>query len=83
MIIMFSRVELKFEFGADAEYILQSVSPDNFPLPKGLQIKSSRFQNQVIFEIECERGLESLAATIEDLLSAIDLSIRTLDSINQ
>ena len=79
---MFSRVELKFELAADAERILQSVSPDNFPLPKGLQIKSSISSNQLIFEIRCDRGIESLAATIEDLLSAIDLSIRTLESIN-
>ena len=82
MIIMFSRIELKFESAVDAEHILQSVSPDNFPLPRGLHINSSRFQNQVIFEIRCKRGLESLAATIEDLLSAIDLSIRTLEYID-
>ncbi len=78
---MFSRIELQFELASDTEYILKSVTPDNFPLPEGLQIKSSMVQNQIIFEIKCERSLESLAATIEDLLSAIDLSIRTLESI--
>lgn len=82
MITMFSRIKLQFELAADAEHILKSVSPDNFPLPKGLQIESSIVNNQLIFEIKCDRGLESLAATIEDLLSAIDLSIRTLESIN-
>jgi hypothetical protein len=79
---MRSRIELEFELAVDAERVLQSVVPDNFPLPAGLQIKSLISHNQLYFTIECDRGLESLAATIEDLLSAIDLSIRTLESIS-
>ena len=82
MILMFSQIKIQFELATDAERILNSVSPDNFPLPEGLEIKSSISHNQLIFEIQCKRGLESLAATIEDLLSAIDLSIRTLESIH-
>jgi hypothetical protein len=79
---MRSRIELTFELAVDAQRILQSVAPDNFPLPSGLQINSSIFDNQLCFTIDCDRGLDSLAATIEDLLSAIDLSIRTLESVN-
>jgi hypothetical protein len=80
---MLSQIELKFELAADAEKIMQSVSPDNFPLPKGLKIESIISNNNLQFVIRCDRGLDSLATTIEDLLSAIDLSIRTLKSINQ
>ena len=79
---MLSQIVLEFELATDARRILQSVSPDNLPLPEGLQIKSSISDNQIKFDIRCDRGLESLTATIEDLLSAIDLSIRTLESIN-
>lgn len=80
---MFSRIELKFENNTDARKILQSVLPDNHPLPPGLHIESSISNNCLCFDIRCTRGLKSLAATIEDLLSAIDLSIRTLESIQQ
>jgi hypothetical protein len=82
MISMLSRIELRFELAKDAERIMKSVTPDNFPLPNGLHIETSIDDNHLIFEISCNRGLDSLAATIEDLLSAIDLSIRTLDSIS-
>ena len=79
---MFTRIELKFDSEKDARTVSQSVTPDNFPLPNGLEIKSSIIQNTIVFEIKCNRGLESLAATIEDLLGSIDLSIRTAESIN-
>ena len=79
---MFSRIELKFDSEKDARTVSQSVTPDNFPLPNGLEIKSSIIKNTIVFEIKCNRGLESLAATIEDLLGSIDLSIRTSKSIN-
>jgi hypothetical protein len=80
---MLSQIELKFEFATDAEKIIQSVSPDNLPLPKGLKIESMISNDILRFVIKCDRGLDSLAATTEDLLNAIDLSIRTLESINQ
>ena len=70
-------IELKFETQTDAERVYGSVVPDNMPLPNGLRIESNLEGHTVYFNIRCERGLESLMATVEDLLGAIDLSLRT------
>lgn len=74
---MTMHIELKFETKTDAERAYGSVVPDNIPLPNGLIIESNLENNTVHFIIRCERGLESLMTTVEDLLGAIDLSLRT------
>ena len=68
---------MTFETQTDAMRVYESVVPDNIPLPNGLTIESSLEARIVHFIIKCERGLESLMTTIEDLLGAIDLSLRT------
>ncbi|RDE13071.1 MAG: hypothetical protein C4K47_06775 [Candidatus Thorarchaeota archaeon] len=73
-------IELELQPIADAQRVLASVLPDNVPLPTGLRIESETLNGKLVFRIECNRALDSLRATIEDLLSAVDLSLRTLKS---
>ncbi|MFX1261033.1 MAG: CTAG/PCC1 family protein [Promethearchaeota archaeon] len=74
-------IELTLEFPLEAEEVLQAISPDNFPLPPGLEIDSQVKDNVLVVEINCSRGPKSLGATIEDLMGAIDLSLRTMRTI--
>jgi len=73
------RIQLSSE--DEAERVFQAVSPDNHPLPSGLEIEAKREKKNLIFEIKSTRGIDSLGATIEDLMSAIDLSLRTTESL--
>jgi hypothetical protein len=61
--------------------VLAAISPDNTPLPEGLRIECSENNGELRILVECDRAVASLAATIEDLMSAVDLAIRTSDSI--
>ena len=74
-------IELNLASSLEAEEVLQAISPDNFPLPPGLEIDSKIKDNVLVVEINCTRGPKSLGATIEDLMSAIDLSLRTMQTI--
>ncbi|MFW9910866.1 MAG: CTAG/PCC1 family protein [Candidatus Thorarchaeota archaeon] len=74
-------IELNLESSLEAERVLQAISPDNFPLPRGLEIDSQVKDNALVVEINCSRGPKSLGATVEDLMSAIDLSLRTMRTI--
>jgi hypothetical protein len=74
-------IELNLASSSEAKEVLQAISPDNFPLPPGLEIDSQVKENVLIVEINCSRGPKSLGATVEDLMSAIDLSLRTMKSI--
>ncbi|MFW9801226.1 MAG: CTAG/PCC1 family protein [Candidatus Thorarchaeota archaeon] len=74
-------IELNLASSLEAEEVLQAISPDNFPLPPGLEIDSKIKDNVLVVEINCTRGPKSLGATVEDLMSAIDLSLRTMQTI--
>lgn len=78
--MMLATIELELLPVADAQRVLHSVLPDNMPLPSGLRIESEIVNGKLVFRIVCDRGLDSLRATIEDLLSAVDLSLRTIKS---
>jgi hypothetical protein len=79
---MHTTISLSFKTPKDAKRILLAINPDNSPLPLGLEIECHAEDTKLIIEIQCERGITSLGSTIEDILSAIDLSIRTSDSLD-
>jgi tRNA threonylcarbamoyladenosine modification (KEOPS) complex Pcc1 subunit len=78
------KINLAIDFTDDAYAIrvLESVSPDNMPLPPGLEIEMTRSGRTLSCVIESTRGLDSLRATLEDLTSAIDLTLRTHEAID-
>ena len=74
-------MELTFDSSDHAERVLEAITPDNKPLPEGISIDTKVEGEKLFILIECERGIDSLRATLEDIMSAIDLSIRTYKSI--
>lgn len=79
---MIATIKLDFQSSEVAKQILEAISPDNTPLPKGLTIDCSVKGTKLLITIECERSISSLGATLEDIMSAIDLSLRTSKSIS-
>jgi hypothetical protein len=80
---MIATIKLDFHSSAVAKRILDTITPDNTPLPKGLTINCSVKNAKLHITIQCERNISSLGATLEDILSAIDLSLRTSKSITR
>jgi tRNA threonylcarbamoyladenosine modification (KEOPS) complex Pcc1 subunit len=78
-----AHIEIQFSSTAQAKQVFEAVVPDNGRLPAGLSIESNLDQNRISFEIMSTRGIDSFGATIEDLMSAIDLSIRTTEFIQK
>ena len=83
MIELHARISLKFKSPTIAKQLVSIISPDNAPLPKGMAIKVNTDGAIMNIEIESTRGIDSFRGTIEDIMSAIDLSLRTLDSVPQ
>jgi tRNA threonylcarbamoyladenosine modification (KEOPS) complex Pcc1 subunit len=79
---MKAAIDLELSSSEAAKRILNAISPDNSPLPSGLAIECHVRKNHLIIEIRCERSVESLGSTIEDIMSAIDLSLRTSESVS-
>jgi tRNA threonylcarbamoyladenosine modification (KEOPS) complex Pcc1 subunit len=74
-------VTLEFATAEEAEHVLSAIQPDNTPLPPGIEILCEVSGQTLVIRIECDRGIDSFRATIEDLMSAVDLSLRTLVSV--
>ena len=81
MILIKVHIAIDFGDSKDATQVMEAVVPDNLQLPNGLEIESKLKGSLLEFVIVCERGIDSLRATVEDLMSAVDVSMRTLDSV--
>ncbi|MFX1482042.1 MAG: hypothetical protein ACFFCP_02530 [Promethearchaeota archaeon] len=79
---MIARIQLDFGSKTDALRTRSAITPDNYPLPPGLEIESSVHHNSLRIIIRSERSVDSFGATVEDIMSAIDLSMRTSESID-
>jgi tRNA threonylcarbamoyladenosine modification (KEOPS) complex Pcc1 subunit len=80
---MRAEIQLEIKSEEDAEVVLSSVSPDNKPVPEGLVVKSRREGAKLVLAVDCKRGLQSFMATLEDIMSAVDLSIRTIETVKK
>ena len=80
---MIATIKLDFHSSDKSKQILEAISPDNTPLPSGLSIDCSIEETKLLITIQCERNIDSFGATIEDIMSAIDLSLRTSQSTEQ
>ncbi len=78
---MIAHIQLHFESEDEARRTLSAIAPDNYPLPPGLEIECSINHHFLTIIVRSNRGVDSLGATLEDLMSAIDLSMRTSDSV--
>ncbi len=74
-------VNIKFESSEIANYVFSAINPDNAPLPSDLEITCAVEGNTMFIHIKTGRSIQSLQNTIEDIMSAIDLSLRTMISI--
>jgi len=79
---MIATIKLDFQSSEVAKRILETIVPDNAPLPSGLAIACSVEDTKLSITIECERNINRLGATLEDIMSAIDLSLRTSQTID-
>ena len=79
--MMLATIEIAFDSADDAEQVRKAIGPDNTPIPEGIQIGTTVHGTTLCVTISCERSIDSFRFTIEDIMSAIDLSIRTQQSI--
>ncbi|TET09495.1 MAG: hypothetical protein E3J86_08250 [Candidatus Thorarchaeota archaeon] len=80
MNLVIARIKLDFKSEVEAKRTFSAIAPDNDPLPSGLEIECSVSHHSMIIVIRSERSVDSLGATLEDIMSAIDLSMRTSKS---
>ena len=80
---LYVEAEIKLEYANRiAEHVLKAITPDNLKVPPGLRIEAFTENETLIVRIKCERGIESLLATVNDLLACIQAVERAFKALN-
>lgn len=74
-----ARLSILFDDEETAKIVFGAVQPDNLPLPPGISIDMEVVGSQISVQIESERPILSLLATIDDLLSMMKLAASVLE----
>ena len=80
---MEATITLEYADAKTAEAVAKAVSPDNFKTPAELKVKTTRKDNKVTTEIQCEGKLATFTATIDDLLFSASTAEKTLHTIDK
>lgn len=75
---MEAEIIISYDNVKSAEAVAKAVSPDNFKVPPGLSVKTTREDKNIVTRIKCRRKFQTFIATIDDLLFAISLAEKTL-----
>ena len=74
---MEAEIRLSYRNEREAEAVANAVSPDNVEVPPGLQIETLRNSSDVLTKIDCQTRLQTLIATIDDLLACVSVAEKT------
>jgi len=71
--------EIRLSYGneREAEAVAKAVSPDNVEVPSGLYIETVRNGFEVLTKVECQKRLQTLIATLDDLLACVSVAEKT------
>ncbi len=80
---MNGEITLSYKSTREAEAVFQAVTPENVEIPKGLTIKTIRHGTKVFTKIACWTELLTFIATIDDLMSAVSVSERSISGVKK
>ena len=74
---MEAEICLNYKNEREAQAVAQAVTPDNMEVPSGLSVVTVQNGSDVHTTIQCEKRLQTLIATIDDLLACISVAEKT------
>jgi len=77
---MEAKITLSYKSPREAEAIAKAISPDNVKVPTDLTIKTIKRGHKVITLVKSQRNLESLIATIDDILMSVQVAEKAVSA---
>ena len=74
---MEAEIHISYKNEREAEAVANAVSPDNVEVPQGLLIETVRNGSEVHTKVECQTRLQTLIATLDDLLACVSVAEKT------
>ena len=79
--MMKATINIKTGSPGIARSLANSIEPDNLSAPPSVKIRTRTKGSIVISSVVCRKSLETLIATVDDLLVCMDAAHKTLDVI--
>ena len=76
---MEAEIRLSYQNEREAEAVAKAVSPDNVEVPSGLYIETVRNGSDVLTKVECQTRLQTLIATLDDVLACVSVAEKTFN----
>ena len=77
---MEAEIKLSYHNNREAEAVAKAVSPDNVKVPPELSIETTRSGSEVFTKMKCDTKLQTLIATIDDLLCCVSIAEKTFSA---
>jgi hypothetical protein len=74
-------INIHYEDADTARFIVEAISPDNLQAQKGVTVEAKANECTMHLKVTCSRGVGSLIATVDDLLSCVQAAERAISEI--
>jgi len=71
-------IGIRYRDGETARAVWRAITPDNLQAPHGISVEAGIDGGEFRISVACERGLGSLIATLDDLLSCVQAAERAI-----
>jgi hypothetical protein len=78
-----AEILLYYKNDREAEAVVKAISPDNVEVPPGLHIRTLRKGSIVQTHVDCQSRLQTLIATIDDLLACVSVAEKSFKIANK
>ena len=76
-----AELSFAYETVQEAEAVVKAVSPDNVKVPMGLSVETVRSGCHLLTFVDCRKSLETLIATLDDLLACVSIAEKTCEAV--
>lgn len=80
---MEAEIRLCYKNEREADAVVKAISPDNVEVPPGLYIRTLRKGSVVQTNVHCQTRLQTLIATIDDLLACVSVAEKSFKIANK
>ena len=63
--------------------VYESLLPDNIGLPSFMELSMEIVGSYLDVRVSCDGGLDSLLNTLDDILSSVQVAVRSINSLRQ
>lgn len=76
-----AKLSFPYETRREAQAVAEAVSPDNTETPIGLTVETVRDNCQLLAFVQCDKGLGTFLATLDDLLACISIAEKAFEAV--